>query len=346
MIETFPYPIFEAARVAFLKALQDAPNTRKTYASGLSLFECFLEERGYGGGQDSRARLSVDAFDDDLLEAFYRWLTSREYSKFSVRTYVAAVSAFLTYLLSHDQLPPTFSMEKAKAKLRRPMKRTPYPVPIPDPELPRIIEYYDKLPLPEGNTRRDHLEQLRLLRSRAIVHTLYASAGRIAEVAALDRKDVANGRRSEALITGKGDKQRFIYLTPEAQQAIAAYVAARQDTFQPLFISHGRDYGSRLSKVSIWATVKRAAKTLGMEVTPHDFRHFRARQMLDEGAPLEAIQDILGHADISTTRRVYAQYSKPSIREIFTRATLSPDEALQKHQQRQREEAERARRGR
>ena len=346
MSETFSYPTFEEGRGAFLEALQDDPNTRKTYASGLSLFERFLQERGYGDGRDSPACLSVETFEDDVLEAFYRWLREREYSKFSVRTYVAAVSAFLTYLLSHDRLPSTFSMEKAKAKLRRPMKRSPYPVPIPDPELPRIIEYYDKLPLPEGDRRRDHLERLRLLRSRAIVHTLYASAGRIAEVAALDRKGVADGRRSEVLITGKGDKQRFIYLTPEAQQAIAAYVAARRDAFQPLFVSHGRDYGSRLSKVSIWATVKRAAKTLGMEVTPHDFRHFRARQMLDEGAPLEAIQDILGHADISTTRRVYAQYSKPSIRGIFSRTTLSPDEALQKHQERQREEAERARRGR
>ena len=102
----------------------------------------------------------------------------------------------------------------------------------------------------------------------------------------------------------------------------------------------------KMSKVSIWSTVKRAAKALGMEVTPHDFRHFRASRMLDEGAPLEAIQEIPGHADISATRRVYAHYSGPSIRDIFTRTTLSPDDALQKHQEQRREEAERARRGR
>jgi len=77
-------------------------------------------------------------------------------------------------------------------------------------------------------------------------------------------------------------------------------------------------------------TVSGAAKKLGMDVSPHDFRHFRARQMLEQGAPLEAIQEILGHSDIGTTRRVYAHYSKPSIRSIFERTTLSPEEAARR----------------
>jgi len=281
----------------------------------------------------------------DVLARFYRWLMEREYSRFTVRTYLAAATAFLSYLFSQDLLPEEFSIEKARERLRQVSRPMPYPIPRPDPELPRVIQYYDSLSLPEGDSRQAYLARLRLLRSRAIVHTLYASAGRIAEVAALDRKDVADGRRSEAIVTGKGDRQRFIFLTPEAQQAIAAYVRARQDEYQPLFISHGRDYGTRLSGVSIWATVRQAARALGLEVTPHDFRHFRACQMLDEGAPLEAIQDILGHADISTTRRVYAQYSKPAIREIFARTTLTPDEALDRLEARRRQEAERARDG-
>jgi len=332
---------FQEARAAFLETLRDDSNTCKTYTTGLNAFGLFLKNAGYSS-QDSLDNFTVDAFDNNVLETFHRWLTEQKYSKFTIRTYIAAASAFLNYLLSHELLSPTFSMEKAKAKLRRPAKRLPYPVPVPDPELPRIISYYDELPLPEESSRRAYLEKLRILRSRAIVHTLYASAGRLAEVSTLDRKDVADGRRSEVLITGKGNKQRFIFLTPEAQQAIAAYVAARQDNYQPLFISHGRDYGARLSKVSVWYTVKQAAKALGMHVTPHQFRHFRARQMLDEGAPLEAIQDILGHADISVTRRVYAQYSKPSIRDIFARATLSPDRALQKYQEQQLQEVRRS----
>jgi integrase len=340
--DTSPCSTFPEAVSDFLDSLHGSPRTRKTYATGLSAFQLFLTGSA-AAGQDSPTPPLLDLLDANVLARFSRWLADREYSPFTVRTYLAAATTFLAYLFSRDLLPEGFSIEKTRVRLRQVSRPMPYPIPRPDPELPRVIQYYDSLPLPEGDTRRVRLARLRLLRSRAIVHTLYASAGRIAEVAALDRKDVADGRRSEAIVTGKGDRQRFIFLTPEAQRAIVAYVHARQDEYQPLFISHGRGYGARLSGVSLWATVRRAARALGLEVTPHDFRHFRACQMLDEGAPLEAIQDILGHADISTTRRVYAQYSKPAIREIFARTTLAPDEALDRLRAQRRREAEQAR---
>jgi len=317
-------PTLEEAIENFLRALQTSPHTHKTYSTGLHAFTTFLEEKGT---PLSSPTLSLE---EEALEEFFLWLNGRDYSRFTVQTYLAAAVAFLRHLFRHHLLSPDFSIERAKEKLRSVTPRGSYPIPRPDPELPSIILYYDNMPLPQGDSRQAHLARLRLLRSRAIVHTLYASAGRIAEVAALNRKDVADGRRREVVVTGKGQKQRFIYLTPEAQQAISAYVQARQDNYEPLFISHGRDYGHRLSAVSIWATVKRAARALGINVTPHDFRHYRATQMLEEGAPLEAIQDILGHSDISTTRRVYAHYSKPHIREIFDRTTLPPEEALKK----------------
>ncbi|MCR4407352.1 MAG: tyrosine-type recombinase/integrase [Anaerolineae bacterium] len=339
--DPLPYPDFSAMVSEFLDSLHGSPRTSKTYTTGLGAFQLFLTDLS-PAGQTPPAPPSLEALNADVLARFYRWLMEREYSRFTVRTYLAAATAFLSYLFSQDLLPAGFSIEKARERLRQVSRPVPYPIPRPDPELPRVIQYYDSLPLPEGDTRQGYLARLRLLRSRAIVHTLYASAGRIAEVAALDRKDVADGRRSEAVVTGKGDRQRFIFLTVEAQRAIAAYVGARQDEYQPLFISHGRDYGKRLSEVSIWTTVRQAARVLGLTVTPHDFRHFRACQMLEEGAPLEAIQDILGHADISTTRRVYAQYSKPAIREIFTRTTLAPDEALERWRTRRRREAEQA----
>lgn len=310
----------------FLRALQASPSTHKTYTTGLHSFLLFLREKQ---GVDSRPTLKV--LTEDVLEEFFLWLEGRDYSRFTVQTYLAAATALLRHLFRHHRLPESFSIERAKEKLRAVVPRSSYPIPRPDPDLPAVILYYDNLKLPEGDSTKARLERLRILRSRAIVHTLYASAGRIAEVAALNRKDVADGRRREVIVTGKGQKQRFIFLTPEAQQAIVAYIRERKDSYEPLFISHGRNYGKRLSKVSIWATVKKAARALGIHVTPHDFRHYRATQMLEEGAPLEAIQDILGHSDISTTRRVYAHYSKPRIREIFDRTTLSPEKALEKY---------------
>lgn len=313
----------------YLGHLFESPRTQHTYETGLRTFERFLGEK-YATTRKTTAptpAFTLNLLSTDVLQDFQTWLGKNEYSRFSHKTYLASVVAFLSYALSKDWLPDSFSLERARAKLKQVTRRGAYPIPRPDPALPRLIRYYDELPLPEGETEKSRRQRLQILRSRAFVHLLYSSAGRLAEVAALNRKDVADGRRKEAIVTGKGDKERFIFITPEARGAIAIYVSERKDTFEPLFISHARNYGKRLSHEMLWRTVSRAAKQLGMDVSPHDFRHFRARQMLEQGAPLEAIQEILGHSDIGTTRRVYAHYSKPSIRTIFERTTLSPDDA-------------------
>lgn len=329
----------------YLNHLLDSPQTLQTYDSGMRVFREFLLERaGHTSGMDVAPRrgrrlelpaegsdsITVDAIDTNVLQDFQTWLGKKNYSRFSQRTYLASVNAFLSYALSQDWLPNSFSLEKARAKLKHVTRRSAYPIPRPDPALPRLIAFFDDQPLPEGEDEKTRRARLQILRNRAFVHLLYSSAGRLSEVAALNRKDVGDGRRKEAIVHGKGDKERFIFLTPDARAAITAYVTERQDQHEPLFISHGRKYGSRFTKMSLWRTISQAAHKLGMDVSPHDFRHFRARQMLEQGAPLEAIQEILGHSDIGTTRRVYAHYSKPSIRTIFERTTLSPEEAAKK----------------
>lgn len=306
-----------------------SPRTRRTYQAGLRVFVKFItENRGQSNMNPGlQGAFSLDSIDTNVLQDFQTWLGQKRYSRFSQRTYLASVNAFLSFALSQDMLPSSFSLEKARAKLKHISRRSSYPIPRPDPALPRLVAYFDNMPLPDGDGERNRRKRLQVLRDRAFVHLLYSSAGRLSEVGALDRKDVADGRRREAIVHGKGDKERFIFITPEARSAIQAYIAERGDSYEPLFISHGRNYGARFTKTSLWRTVSRAAKSLGMDISPHDFRHFRARQMLEQGAPLEAIQEILGHSDIGTTRRVYAHYSKPSIRSIFERTTLPPAEA-------------------
>jgi site-specific recombinase XerD len=347
-------PSLDERIAEYLNHLFESPRTLQTYTSGLEVFARFLADGTNGasrvpsprvknksGASTSPRRgkqiqstalgapksLAMETINTNVLQDFQTWLGQKNYSRFSQRTYLASVNAFLSYALSQDWLPDSFSLEKARAKLKHVTRRSAYPIPRPDPALPRLIAYFDDLPLPDANEPKGKIRRLQILRDRAFLHLLYSSAGRLSEVAALNRKDVADGRRKEAIVRGKGDKERFIFITPEARAAISRYIAERHDTFEPLFISHGRKYGSRFTKMSLWRTVSRAAKKLGMDVSPHDFRHFRARQMLEQGAPLEAIQEILGHSDIGTTRRVYAHYSKPSIRTIFERTTLTPDDA-------------------
>ncbi|MCP4362741.1 MAG: tyrosine-type recombinase/integrase, partial [Chloroflexi bacterium] len=148
-----------------------------------------------------------------------------------------------------------------------------------------------------------------LLRNRVLVNVLYSTAARLSEVLALNRSQVQHGRSQTATIIGKGQKPRTLHLMPYAQEAIRAYLVERLDANPALFVSHSRNAkGARLSQSGAHNVVKKAVKAEGLEpsLSAHDFRHYRATQLLREGMPLEVVQELLGHADVSTTRSIYA----------------------------------------
>ena len=316
----------------YLGHLADKPRTQRTYRVGLMRFQDFLLQRKVRSAArrkyETTALLRLTDLDESVLIEFNDWLS--KYSKFTRNTYLAAVIMFLSYALFKNWLPD-FSFERAKAQYKHLRKdKKSYPVPRIEAGLPKVIRYWDTQPLPDGDSEKARRQRLTVLRARAFVHLLYGSAARLEEVRMLDIKEIGKGRKSDAIIQGKGDKERFIFITPEAKTALRTYLDARNDEYEPVFISHHKDYGARVNASVLRRIIYQAAKALGIDVSPHDFRHYRARQMLEQGAPLEAIQEILGHSDIGTTRRVYAHYSKPSIRNIFERTTLSPEQAAQK----------------
>jgi site-specific recombinase XerD len=313
--------------------------TTDTYSAGLGAFRRFISETGYGGYEaaeddaDSPTPIPLDLLHDDVLVAFYAWLADTYSSSHTVRTYLSALRRFLIWCDAQDFLPVGFQMGKAQSRL----KATPgvdngaYHHRLVDPEIPRIVTYYDRIDLPQGDGWNVRQKRLIILRNRAIVHTLYASAGRVSEVAALTREMVLDGRLDEIQLTGKGDQTRMILLTPGAMQAIQDYIGERDDKHPALFISHGRGRGNPLSRQTIWSVVKGAAEALGLHDTtsPHSFRHYRATQLLNEGMPLESVQAYLGHKDISTTRRVYAHTRTETLRTQLDQYGRSPDEALE-----------------
>ncbi len=315
----------------YLSHLASRPRTQRTYRAGLAKFQEFLLERKVRSParrrHETTALLRLSDLDESVLIDFNDWLA--QYSKFTRNTYIAALIMFLSYAIFKRWIP-TYSLESAKAQLKHLKKdKKSYPVPRIDAALPKIIEYWDRKPLPEGDREKVRRQRLAILRARAFVHLLYGSAARLEELRMLNTKDVGKGRRSEAIIEGKGEKERFIFITPDARTALRTYLDERNDEYEPVFISHHRDYGTRVDASVLRRIVYEAAEKLGIDVSPHDFRHYRASQMLQQGAPLEAIQEILGHSDIGTTRRVYAHYSKPSIRSIFEKTTLSPRQAAE-----------------
>lgn len=321
--DSSPTAVSEALVQAFLAALQDASdNTRAAYKAGLSLAV--------------EAKLELN---DEILQRFSLFLSKRKFARATRRLYLSSLRRLLQWMDANDLLPAGFNRAKAEAKLRvsRGDARAGYRHRAVDPDLPRIIAYYDEQPLPEPgdeSNKCSKTKRLELLRDRAIMHTLYASAGRVSEVASLTRGQLADGRSSEALITGKGNKQRMLFLTPEAQAAIRAYCNERDDPYPALFISHRRNKGQPLTRMSIWRVVKRAAKALGLSkaASPHAFRHYRATQLLNEGMPLESVQAYLGHASPETTRIVYAHTRTAVLRDQLNTYGLSAREAAERKQ--------------
>jgi len=337
MIEDKHSPTLGEAQQQFLETMQ-TNSTSETYRWALKAFRRFVQDHagddGNSGDKDRERPCPTDLLQDDVLEEFYYWLAKQYKSQQTTRTYLSAVRRFLGWLDARELLAESFQLSKAQNRLKAAQgnrKRIPYNHKRVDPELPALVSHYDKLLLPEGQGRRIQVERLNILRARAIVHTLYASGGRVSEVASLTREMVLDGRLDEVHLVGKGGQPRVILLTSEAMRAIHAYVAERDDNFAGLFISHGRGYGNPLGRGTIWAVVKKAAAILGLHhsTSPHSFRHFRATQLLNEGMPLESVQAYLGHQDISTTRKVYAHTKTAVLRDQLGTFGRSPTEALE-----------------
>ncbi|MEM7032284.1 MAG: tyrosine-type recombinase/integrase [Chloroflexota bacterium] len=323
---------FETLVHAFLADIQGT-NSRQAYRHALAAFFRFIDDVAYGGHDEPGPPYSTTILDVKILAEYYRWL-DRHYQGLTINTYIAGLKRFLTWLDAGDYLPPDFNLSRAQNTLKATIGKTDkrfYHLKTPDPELPKIITYYDELPLPEVEDNHSLNLRMTMLRNRALFHTLYSTAGRVSEVSGLTRQQVLDGRLDEVTIVGKGNKQRVILLTNEAREAIRAYTKERSDTYPALFIGHSnRSKGKPLNRQNIWQIVKRAAKDLDLheDTSPHTFRHYRATQLLNEGMSLELVQAYLGHESIETTRKIYAHTHTAVLKENLAQYNRSPKEAM------------------
>ncbi len=315
-----------------IAALATIWRTGRTYRDGMLRFDHFL------------AVASVDPFtmtaDDaqlpeDVLEHFFRWLSEAGYSRSAVETYLGGAKAFWRFATAKRLVPPRFSYDAMRAGLAMVMGKHKVRSPRIDPRLPLIVTHVDELALPNPD-HRCGIARLELLRDRALLHVLFYSGMRLAEVASLTRHDVQDGWAHEALVIGKGDKERNVFFGDDAQQAIRAYLTARADNLVPLFLRHDNHRGRpgtngehwRLSPQSVWAIVKRYAKIVGVTATPHHFRHLKASTLLNRGASLSEVQDVLGHASPDTTKAIYAHYTPKFLRDAVEKYSATPAELV------------------
>ena len=157
------------------------------------------------------------------------------------------------------------------------------------------------------------------LRDRAILELLFSGGLRVSELCSIDR-DRINLKKREFSIRGKGKKDRPIFISPAAAEALIAYLDGRQDNEKPLFISmsvSNKNKSSRLTPRSIQRIVAKYAQKAGItkQVSPHTLRHSFATDLLMNGADLRSVQALLGHSNISTTQR-YTHITDPHLKEV------------------------------
>lgn len=151
------------------------------------------------------------------------------------------------------------------------------------------------------------------LRDKAMITLLYASGIRVSELTGVNMTDVDE---TSVRVLGKGNKERVVPMAEMASKAIDAYLLKRDEgRSQALFVSRT---GRRLTRMSVWNTVQKYAKQIGLnkKISPHTFRHSFATHLLDHGADLRIIQELLGHSDIGTTDR-YTHLSNTKLIQAF-----------------------------
>lgn len=163
-------------------------------------------------------------------------------------------------------------------------------------------------------------------RDRAILELLFSGGLRVSELVGLNR-DQINLQRREFSVRGKGQKDRLIFISPQAADWLDRYLKGRPDNFKPLFIHYSGskddldDGGyTRLTARSVQRLVQRYARLAGItkRVTPHTLRHSFATDLLANGADLRSVQGLLGHANVSTTQ-IYTHLTDPQLKQVHER---------------------------
>jgi len=270
-----------------------SPNTVRAYQSELRKLLSFLAANGH-------SLATADLRHEDL-RAYQRHLAGHLKGPASRARALVAIRSCLRWLAREGMMERDLSNGITLPKLEQRL-----PKPIDPDELARLLAA-----LPSSNVAEK--------RDRALVQFLISTGCRISEALALDRTDFPrSGNR--LIVTGKGSKQRAVYLTTDARSALEDYLGAREDACMALFVNFDRsvrdDRGRRLTGAGARFIVRRIRRELGAWSfkSPHVARHTTATTLLEvTGGDVRLVQEVLGHANLNTTQ-IYTHVTNPQLR--------------------------------
>ena len=283
----------------FVQALTaTSPHTRAAYRRDVTQFVTWAER----GGCPEPADLTTA-----ILRRYLAYLTTREYARPSIARKAAAIRSYTRYLRRHEVIAtdPGRSLRTPKGAQRL-------------PRVPRRSETTELLDAVAATTADDPVATARIRRDHALFELLYGAGLRIAEACGLSGSDLDLDRRSVTVL-GKGAKVRRVPLNDEAVAALRIYLAEAR----PLLAGEATPVGTVFLNARGRALSPRDARRIldryplpdGRTLHPHALRHAFATHLLEGGADLRVVQELLGHSDLATTQR-YTHVSPERLRSV------------------------------
>jgi integrase/recombinase XerD len=281
-------------------------NTLAAYRRDLDRYEHFLTERGIDS-VEAIAELTVNDFGIALTAKWGLAATS-------VARVLSGVRGFHRYLMIEGV---TANDNAARVKPPKPPRRLPKAITV--AQIEALLQSSGPEATDENAMALDPIK----VRDRAILELLYATGARVSEVVSLDVDDLVD--QTMVRLFGKGSKERIVPVGSYAQRAVEAYlvrvrpVLAKLGKGTPAVFLNQR--GSRLSRQSVWQIISDAAAAakLGAEVSPHTLRHSFATHLLEGGADVRVVQELLGHSSVATTQ-IYTLITVDALREVYSTA--------------------------
>jgi len=278
-------------------------NTLKAYISDVQEFISFLQSSGLA--KSGRGIKNVEA---EAVRAFLGHLYRQKVKKVTINRKISSLRAFYKYLLRNGKIKknPVSMIQSPKTEKYMPTFLS-------------VDETFELLNASEGKNSLD-------LRTRAMMELFYSSGMRLSELAALNVTDI-DFNQQLVKIRGKGRKERIVPVGKMALQAIREYLGKTSELrkniggnvfAEPLFLN---SRGKRITTRSIARFLDQAAgkSSLGRKISPHALRHSFATHLLNAGADLRAIQELLGHKSLSTTQK-YMAVNINRLMEIYDKA--------------------------
>jgi integrase/recombinase XerD len=278
-------------------------NTIAAYRNDLGQLEEFVATSMPNGDAVEWALVNQSLILDYILQ-----LKTNSYAEATIARKVAATKSFFSFLHSEGKLKANPTDHLASPKVGKLL-----PKPLTVQEIDELLEQPARRSTPEAK------------RDRAMLEIMYATGLRVTELVSLDLEDLqVDGERPHVRLVGKGNRERQIPLLDQPIEEVTDYIRFARPRMvgerdeKALFVNRR---GERLTRQGFWLILKGYASEAGINgrVTPHTLRHSFATHMLRGGMDIHKVQELLGHANISTTQ-VYTQVSREHIRDAYEKA--------------------------